>query len=582
MTLRNRGLFCTLAAVSAGVALPLLLSAADKPADPEPVWANLPGSRARQTLNGARPDPNAGPQGSLVAGPATCPAVIIGTRIYALPSLELKSDPSVEGLEDSSLRALSADGQLFAAATMQKKITVCQTSTGKPTATLTLTGGGPNFLAFAGKDTLVTNSFFDEQLSLWSISTQKLLRTIPTHQHLSDRSQIAVSPDGHYLVWQAGGAILWYDARTGTHLFDLTSQGATAAPAARAGAGSASPPTPAATARPPSRTASTGAPPRARATPSPMPAPAPQAPAGANTLPPPAMKGVQSMAFSSDSREFAALGDDGRMIVWNTAGKVVFDEPGVAPGHRTSFRWLPDNSGWILGSNDVYLRNIQMVVIHRRGMDNPESAIPLSRDKLLVGHTWPAARYEVVTLPMNSVDKIVAVAQTDSAAPLNPGQPVAVDWNLKNLRGDAADTKRQFTIAFTPTFTSRGIAIDPAAALHFVIDYEEKAGENLPIVDSNSMPVFDQTTHAFTQTIIGHATGTVGNIHVRLVDAHGNALFEKSGTFKSGTSYNGKVDDTVLRNSVVSQVNGFLSSLPLPGYIPSNPATGTLPIYNTP
>jgi hypothetical protein len=548
-------------ALLAALALPLPLHAANPPhttTNPAPAADN--DDAPLQT-------PDNQFRGTVVAGPPGCPAIIGGDRVFSLATLQpLGPDLPVKDIYENAPRALSPDGALAALLVDSTNILLINTTTGKQTASFStvddkndpFANAGIKFLAFAGKDkilTLPSVGNFGGRLSVWNITSKKRLRTFELET--DDPRNIAVSPDGRLVALLIHNTITLYDTTTGARAATLAP-----APAAK----DAPPPKPAAPAP---------APPHFPAR-----SPASNLPAPIHTPPgPPSLPDARCLVFSNDGHELAAVDDRGRLVVWNTAGKIVFDQPRVAPpGPNTSLVWLPDGAGWILNARTVYSRTHKMVVVHYTEVPLGNTfCLPLSKNRLLItGLTRHQPSFLFSPLPWATIEKSLA---DSSNALLKPGQPLAIDLHTANLRNDANDVQKHLTDAIAAALRANGVELDPAAPVKYHITYQEKAGEKLAIVQEAPLhQTSDGTLSPYADTGRS-ATQTLATVDVQLL-APGNAvLWKKTFPIANGTAFTREITDDVVKKSTLDNSATAIKFLPLPTYVPADPALPTLPLY---
>ncbi|MBN9522424.1 hypothetical protein J0H58_28545 [bacterium] len=518
------------------------------PASPE--WGGgtapaVPAGKAPKAAPAWEAGPGAGPgvpikTGEAVAfGPPGCPVVVVGKTVYDLTTLRPVATLPVA--LDSKVNAfLSPDGRHLAVAgkwplKAELPTRVFATDTGKVVLTVFAPGGklgSHEVVAFAPDGRLFLAGRHGPTIDIWDVAKQARTGglTFPDKQVSSDR--VAFTPDGSHFAAAADRVVAVIGTKAKGN-------------------------------RPPAVMAAIGRTPGER--------PATALEGGL------ALTSVKALAFSADGAELAAyLYSPGpRLVVWNAKGQLQLDA--AIPGPRGGWSdegvaWLPDGSGWWV-NGVLFDRASRRVAVATRVPFGADTRPHLVDGDRVAGVFGADRRLRVATVPWPQIRAALKAVDARADAFLVPGRPVALDFQLEGLRGDATETRNLLGQALVKRLARDGIPVVAAAQTILRLRFSEKAGDSLPIFERQSP--FDIRGKDTGRT----ATEANGAAVLELWAAGQPApLWRDALQASSGRTFRDEINDATVRKSMLDSLGARLDRVDLPYFLPKDKGTLALPV----
>ncbi len=293
---------------------------------------------------------------------------------------------------------------------------------------------------------------------------------------------------------------------------------------------------------------------------------------------------IHSLAFSPDTSELACLarGKDASLylLVWGADGKISLQhhlglQIGAAYMDGPEVVWAPDGQGWLLHGNYLFDRQLQAVTWICN--DPPSHNFPqrFLDDEHLLTTRGDFQEFQLVSvkIPRKEIAAVAASLTSGQPALLKPGDAVALQIQLGQLRYSAPDTvTRELTDAVTKRLTAGGLTVGLAGAVTLTIKYSEVPGETLRVVEQ---PGGFGERYDTGQRV----NATVGRLEASMSPAGGSPIWETSAEHGSPYSIDAVViDDAKVRDAMFQGIQYMLSSMSLPYFVPADPNAVRLPI----
>ncbi|MDB5309270.1 MAG: hypothetical protein JWO38_3472 [Gemmataceae bacterium] len=522
---------------------------AGKPADPDDPFApgaNLKAAPGKAGWGEGSVAVPFEPGAAVTFGPVGCPVAVVGLTVW-----DLKANKAVRKLagpyEARGLRALSADGKYFAAGSKSPNqqdtaVAVWSTETGQ--RVLDVPGDKKalvDLLAISRNKYLLLGGRHNTQIDVWDVETGKVVKQLTVPDRRVESDKLAFTPDGKYFACIAHDKIVVTETATNKEVAVTE------------------PPGPGVPADPPAGPKGV----------------VPKRSARFDAIF--VFAWTRGLAFSPDGTELAAFSThpSPRLLVWNTKGELVTDEPVPMPrtiSHRNTLEWLPDGSGWLVNGY-LFDRASKRVVVSIR-VPFASDVLPhlLDKDRVIGVFGEDRGRLQTVTIPWEKLN--VSLKQMTAKAPsyLAPGEPVSVALELAGLRGDEADTRKILTDALTRRLARDGIPVGEGKSTVLRLKLAEEAGESLPIYERQSP--FD-----FRGKDTGRKATEVKGAAVLELVAKGEdqPLWRGQLTAFSARSFKEEITDLAVRKSMLEHLGRQLSGMDMPYFIPKSKDVVALP-----
>jgi WD40 repeat protein len=281
------------------------------------------------------------------------------------------------------------------------------------------------------------------------------------------------------------------------------------------------------------------------------------------------------LAFSPDGSELAGLSDfphDVRIVCWGLDGKLTFDSVIVAPREflHTTFEWLPDGSGWLLNNCLVDRRAKHVLATVPAESMNKLSLI--SQDEIVGVFGDASDEIHVLAIPWRRIKASVAELTGSAPALVRPRQAVSLKIDVKDCRGDEAETRATLAKLLKARLAKDSIRVGEGQSVVLHLTLTESAGEKLQIREMGSgIGARDRDTGRF-------ATEAKGAVDLEL-RAEGRAKAIWTGKFNviSSHSLEGDVNDGALQKNMIQNIGERLDQLLPPYYVPVSGENVNLP-----
>ncbi len=284
---------------------------------------------------------------------------------------------------------------------------------------------------------------------------------------------------------------------------------------------------------------------------------------------------TKALAFRPDGRELVGIFSHQypRMIIWNTAGKIVADErlPSVLSGADEGISWRPDGSGFLLSERYLYDRGHKMIVwipdLIRLG-DRPRAHF-VDNDHVgaIIGN-----EYRVLKIPQERINASLKAMASNAPAILRPGGEIKLE--VKNDAGsDVPDARTVIAERLQAVLGVYDIKITDTATTVLTVKITETRGDPLKIVEKSS-PWDRQGTDTGRTMRVYSAKGTAE------LRAPGRAepVWSYDVQATSSTSYTGEITDATVRESMLKGLASQVVDVGWPGYIPADENLSWLPV----
>lgn len=367
---------------------------------------------------------------AVTVGPVGCPVLLVGNEVY-----DLKTGKPTRTLDflagESAVRAISADGKWVAAADRSPNRTgtavgVWSAATGKPAFTIPGRDAAfVDFLAFSRDKYLLVGGRHDATVAVWDAATGQRTKDLTMPERRVGADKCAFSPDGRYFVVVGHDKAGVYDTATGRPVVTLAPPGTPIAGQ-----------------------------------------PVPKGPAARSIDAIMTYARIEAVRFSPDGEEVAAVtgrGGSARLLVWNTKGKLVLDDPLPAAGAfggDAVLDWLPDRSGWFV-SDCVYDRASRRPLLR---VKTPFHAAAQFKPRLLDQSRIAAAlgdgkHVEAVPIPWDKINAARAKLRDPKAAHLSAARPVSVEVVIDGDVKNPTELSLGLTDALTARLTRDGLTV---------------------------------------------------------------------------------------------------------------------------
>jgi len=341
-----------------------------------------------------------------------------------------------------SLRALSADGKLYASASEAGssgiEVRSCETGEWRCTLHLDKAVLALKLLEFGGADRLISSPRFDDaqRVQVWDLASGERIKEFRTANF--NRPQAALSPSGEALAVATGkGEIVIYDVRRSVDN-----------------------------------------------RPGEVLARIPLAPADEDVV------SVDGLSFSPDGGELVAVVDGGaRILGWNERGELLFEYAsnvdlralwtGACVYQGPAIEWRPGGGGWLLNGHFFFDRNLRRVIWMLQTDRDEEARMKfLDEERLLLLRGEGAERRLAdISIPWNKIGQALAAVQADAPRYLGPGGAISLEVNIGQLLEGAAKDQvgHELEKMAAARFKAEGIRIAEDQPTVLRLFYSERA-----------------------------------------------------------------------------------------------------------
>jgi WD40 repeat protein len=493
-------------------------------------------------------------------GPAGCPVIVCGNHVWNIRdgAIQVELDGKVE---HNALTALSDDGKYFAAAMKSKNqeetpVCVWSTESGQKVCEIP---GTPNryadMIVFSRNKYLILGGRSSSDFRVWDIEEAKEGKPIDVKAKRIEQGKAAFSADGELFLAVVNDKLTLFRTATGKPVTVMS-------PPRRMVRGAA----------PVASAPAAVAPKPVRGKPAPIPAGDPFDAVFVYAW-------MQALKFSPDGTEIAAVSThpNPRLIVWDTKGKLLFDEPLMLPSMafwEHSLQWLPDKSGWLVSGHIVDRESKRPVVGIRKVFGNDLRVWLYDTNHLIGSFPSNPAELQSYAIPWKEIRESIASMNDVNAALLAPSKSVSINIEFGGqLSGDANQTAAQIANALGERLKRDGIKVANGQKTTFHLRFSEQAGDTLPIYSRQSPFDFRGSDTGRT------ATERKGSLVVELTAEGQDApLWRESLGASSARSFREDINDTSIRKTMIESLTRQIGELYLPYFIPKDESRLALPV----
>jgi hypothetical protein len=234
--------------------------------------------------------------------------------------------------------------------------------------------------------------------------------------------------------------------------------------------------------------------------------------------------------------------------------------------------WLPDQRGWLV-HGALIDRETGHVMLK---FDEPPGSIVRAHlvDKnQIVGIV--GSRKELVTMeiPWEKINASMKLLKDPKAVvAMSPNQPISLKFELVNPRGDVQETRKLVIDTIAKRLQQEGITIADGQSTVLHVKMTEKAGDTLSIYQTHGFELRGQDTG---KTV----TASKAELTMELkIQGRDTPVWTTSLTENSMTSFQGEVNDAIVRKSMLDFLVGRLMMIDPPNFVPADQQAESLPI----
>ncbi len=512
----------------------------------------------RSTQSGSAPDLHDSPPDAdgfrvplaydktVTIGIAGCPKFVIGNEVWDGPTLKVSA--RLHGSYDAQgLRALSDDGRWFAASSKspnQQDTTVSVWSTASGEIVLEVPGDAEKFADFvkiSRNQYLLIGGRHNNQLEVWDIEAgSRLPKTITVpDRRIEPDGKTVFSPDGKSFATIAHDTLILTSTASGKPIVAMDPPGSLAKQTGN----------------------------RSRERAANRSQPAPNADDAGFVF-----AWTTALEFSPNGEELAAFSTHPypRLLIWNIKGKLLVDEPMLLPKLsvvRSSMQWTPD-SRWLLYNGWLIERESRKVVLCVRIPTGAYIApVLLSSNQIACNLSDRPEDLQVISIPWEDLSKSLKKVATAAPARLSPSQPISL-----KIEANTDDVRVMLTELLTQRLTQNGLQVQTGVGTVFRMAISERAGESLPIYESQSPADRRGRNTGRTATEVEGAAVLEWHLPGEVQPVWRGHL-----TAQSGRTFSEEIHDGTMRQSMLQGLILQLQGLEIPYYIPESSEELTLP-----
>jgi WD40 repeat protein len=497
-------------------------------------------------------------------GPVGCPVFLIEQDVYSVKTLArictLESDyPS------NNRHVISPDGKLFAVSSIGQNqeggsISVYDLATGARDSTFTPSGKFADVLVFGEGKNVFVGGRDRPRIEQFDATSGKLIRTINLPPKSAPMGPSATTADGRYFALPCDDRIVVFSGIDGSRVLTLNAPPVHRQP----GAGTDAAKTPGTFSNHPDRI---------------------QRMQNDNQISVESVifnAWIDGMAFSPDGRELAAnsRGGSNRLVIWSHSGSVVGDVKlggGIEAPLEQRLSWSPDGSMLLIRSDTILDRKtLQVTMRGETGFGDGRASIFLDNDHLVAYTPHDGGVVRKIALPTAAVKQaLAAMADEKAPAKLRPGDAVAIQVQMGDLKGDGEEARTAVTDAVTHLLGRGGFKVDPQSKLIMVARFAEKTGKDVKVFQKDNPFEFGP----------GHDTGqTVQDYHSTVDMAlwspgDTKPIWFESAAAGSGRMFSTPITNDTMRSSMLQGLKSQIDNLHLPAFVSADPSISPLPAY---
>lgn len=284
-------------------------------------------------------------------------------------------------------------------------------------------------------------------------------------------------------------------------------------------------------------------------------------------------------AFSPDGQELAAISTHPNLhlMCWNNRGQLVFDEryrSGRGSIAYETLEWFPNRQAWLLCDGVLDRETCRYVVTFGEPKFGSKRIVHVVDDDHVIG-LFPnnPSQLETQTIPWKDIRASLAALKKKEPALLTPEEPVGVQIDLRNLRGDQNETSKILGDALNNRLKQDGFRLEADSSTFFRLKFTEKAGDRIPIYERQSP--FDRQGRDTGQT----AVESHGSLVVELVvPGRAEPIWRETLAASSSRSFSEQINDATVRKSMLSALSTQIERLAFPYYVPKLEKLLALPV----
>lgn len=199
---------------------------------------------------------------------------------------------------------------------------------------------------------------------------------------------------------------------------------------------------------------------------------------------------VESLAFSADVSELAAVLTGGRLAVWSNRGKLLISHQLTSIDHvfEEGIAWLPDGSGWFLFNRLLVLREnlIEAMELKYPSFYDDTPGCVLDKDHLLVATgSSSGGALKSVEIPWDEINQAIRDVDPSRNAILYPGQGVSIDVKITSVRhSNAAQATKVLEEAASNRLKAAKLVVGKDQPVLLSIEHSETDGKERTVSDT--------------------------------------------------------------------------------------------------
>jgi hypothetical protein len=469
-------------------------------------------------------------QSIVTFGPAGCPVFVLGQEVR-----DLKTGKSLCKISDSYgqrvLRALSADGKYFAAASKtenQKNTAIQVWSTESGKAVLSVPGNKDSFvdlLTFSDNKALLVGGRHSKKIDVWDLVAGKISRQLAVPGRRVESRNLTFSLDGRYFACLADNRITLTEMASNKEMATLAA-----------------------------------------------PDPAREAALTFATM--------RGLAFSVDGTEIAAFSPHphSRLLVWNTKGELLRDVAVPTPSlsTRLNLEQVPGNRGWVVQQYLFDLVCKRRVASFRIPFGS--DALPHMADKDHVVGVFGSSMIDVnrlraIEFPWDKLDASLKFMSEKKASFLAPGGTVSIELEIPGVREDDTEIRKLLSELLASRLALDGIQVgkDQTTILRLHIPNDDESFQ--PIHERQLLSTAPQKSEIRKQP------GSKGSLVLELIAKGEDRPLWRDRLWRESTrSFKDELSDVNLRKELIRSLTFRLEQMDMPYFIPNSKEYVALPM----
>lgn len=290
---------------------------------------------------------------------------------------------------------------------------------------------------------------------------------------------------------------------------------------------------------------------------------------------------AMGLAFSPDGASLAAVfsTQPAALVIWDTTGRVTHEGIVPLPGTNrihADVSWAPDGRSLLINGKSLYDLEAGRIVAFVARTDAPQVlGCFVDQDHVLTIRRQKFTNYvESLTVPWDAIRQSLADMAGNHGV-LTPGQAVSLVVEVTDARGDVEETRSQLLAALRQRVELDGFQVtSEPQAVSFQLRMSEAAGKVMPLFEQKG-PLRIQGEYTGQNLTEAKGAAVLEIMH----KGKSEPLWSQAITAQSATDYRGgKVDDQVVRQSMIDSLLDNLRQAPMSYFIPTKTSFSALPV----